>query len=431
MTKNFPFIPLKILLPFILIWYLYLIQSNPEAEEFFHGDSDKYIKSSEIKGGNDVQRLIDHRPRRSLVELIEEANQATTDEDLAKKNLTLDDPDDSFFCWLNSRLEPINDTSTCASVNEIQNILLKNQELLKQYKALIHYPGKVSDIASNSVLDGLRLLLANLHLMAIQGNSRDALDLWITNFSYWKKIYTSEPLNWLYKAILHVVYSQSIEILPAIINNLKEFSESEYQHLIELLQPIEPENWNLEETIREEYLDTENMIVENLDKYPFLIKLNNRLMVKYYKEAQDFLTRAKLPSDQYCVMGYDRKSRPPEATKFQSIINILRYGPYGSLSMFSSPASVRHLMLVGSMHTLNTRMSLASLFVKIKHQSILSSDIGIFIEKNLNIYRDPRNNKPFKYNEKENKLFFKSFENCKDAHEIYLAPPTFSAKIQL
>ena len=376
-------------------------------------------------------------PRLSLDDLfkknVESVNdkENTKDSNIENKHLELNDPDGSIDCWLYSRVEPINETIPCASIEELQTITLENTELLKQYKALIHYPGRVSKIQMGSLLDGHKLLMTHLHLMAIQGNNQEALNLWETNFSYWKKIYTSEPLTWSDKTVLLIVFSRSIELLPVIFNNSETFSKSDYQHLQQLLQPIDYANWNLEETIREEYRLMEKMIIEGLVIYPFLIKLNNRLMAKYYKEAQNFLIHAKQPSDQYCVMIHDRKSQFSETTTFQSIIRFLKLGPFTIYGLFSSPAPDFRLSVIGSMHTINTKMALASLFIHIKRQNLESSDIDIFIKNNLNISRDPRSNNTFKYNEEENKLFFEGFGNCMGGDEIHLTLPTILPKIHL
>ncbi len=154
----------KIFIAFLFLlfcWVIYLMQVDPEAEAFFYSYSEQ--EKEEID--RDIENFLNNKPAK--IPVIGDI--------------------DPFSCWFKEELKPIEEKKSCASNEELSEIISQNRVLLDKYQLFIKKPEKPELLSGSTLINGKRLLTIKIYLMILEGEHEKTLSLLVADNEFWKK----------------------------------------------------------------------------------------------------------------------------------------------------------------------------------------------------------------------------------------------------
>ena len=158
---------------------------------------------------------------------------------------------DEFDCWMDDSAKKTADN--CASPERIKTLLAENRELLKRYRDLYNMPSWRGTSGNGPYVINLnKLILAEIKLDIVAGNSEIAFKKWLDNFRFISRV-LGQDSTMIERAIFLVADGMCIGSLEDMLFKSPEISTKHSDELITALKPSSLERYNLEGMMRAEY----------------------------------------------------------------------------------------------------------------------------------------------------------------------------------
>ncbi len=381
-----------ILIAFLLLlfcWAIYLMQVDPEAEAFFYSSQDKGINN-----------WLNYTPVK--ISFVGDA--------------------EPFYCWLNKERISKEKRDSCASNENLFNFISQNKILLDKYDLFKKDSEKSELLSDQSLIRAHQLFIANIYLMAFDGNSEKVLSLLVEDNNFWKKRFTEGAESQIRHAIYMVHLDLNFRLLPSLLNTDRKLTETEYVLLKSLLIPIPTKDLNVERTLRGAFELLKTTLPELRKEDNKTRSLFTGAFINHaYENTQEFLTDTKLPFSDLCTKRKSKKLRGQDnLVSFAK--SFIKYGYTGfKANVFFETATSGHaLALYLSLHGHNAKRKLLGFIVLLKEKNIPSSQIFAFIKDNPVLATNPLTGNLFKYDQEEKKISMDATE-CSEPWSILLS----------
>ncbi len=345
---------------------------------------------------------------------------------------------DQVNCWLDPDAAA---WPGCLPFADAPAVLLQNRELLDRYKALYSlddYAGIGSLVAKDPYLVILYLSIAEMYLDLRQHRYEDAYRKWRDQFLFIRRALRG-PDNWVGKAVGLVAIGMTMSFLEPLLQADPTLAKTHAAELLEMLRSEGMAGFNPDGIARQEYA--------MLDKYLMVLPDNGsswqndkRFWLAYHTGQRNrIMNRYVVFSQEHALaLGLSWREADQELDRLR---DKYRYSseqdylmdPFGSLFIdYYIGVQLKGRELLKQMHSIDGRMRLATLLVRIINEQIDDAGIADFLaslEPNL---RDPFSGSPMRWDPKDRKIYFldptdkcnmRGYIQIPNLHQPVMSPP--------
>jgi hypothetical protein len=320
---------------------------------------------------------------------------------------------DPLFCWLGDYKR---ECVKCYAANELTQVINRNKVLLDRYKELKEYPS----VSSFKPFSGRRQILIDLHSLflaeirknLLSGKKQTAMDQLLEDLSFQRRM-LKQDTDLLHKAVGQVLYRFSLGQLEYAITQHPDVIETHYDRLIESLNDLTFDEFNLEGIFRKEFESVRFMLCidEKLGMDTSIFCQSDRntgsaginfIINDYYNF---YVETKKLETMEIngMIKECEKQSKGDKNIIPDLVTHILifsNYMPYKT----TTGSMINTCDIMVNFRTRSAHHAILRVYLDIQRKKIDTNKIEAYLQNQAE--RDPLSGKPFIFNKAENALEF-------------------------